>query len=127
MGRERACVLVVDDDRDIREAVADALREVGYSVQEAENGAQALAEMRASPPCLVLLDLMMPVLGGWEVVHAMEQDPKLAAIPVCVLSAMAERAPRAMASVLPKPVSMLRLLSAVERHCGCADRTAAPP
>jgi CheY-like chemotaxis protein len=116
-----SCVLVVDDDQDIREAVADALRESGYTVQEAENGAVALAEMRASPPCLVLLDLMMPVLGGWEVVHAMEQDPKLASIPVCVLSAMADRAPKDCATVLPKPVSMLRLLSAVERHCGHAE------
>jgi CheY-like chemotaxis protein len=123
-----SCVLVVDDDADIREAVADALREFGYQVQEAENGAVALDEMRADPPCVVLLDLMMPVLGGWEVVQAMEQDPRLASIPVCVLSAMPDRAPRECATVLEKPVAMLRLLSAVERHCGCADhRPAARP
>lgn len=110
-------VLVVDDDLDIREAMADALETAGYGVVAAENGEAALARMREQRPCVVVLDLMMPVCDGWQLVERMREDPELASIPVCVLSAMAQNPPPGMACVLGKPVQLLRLLTAVRQYC----------
>jgi CheY-like chemotaxis protein len=104
------CVLVVDDDQDIREAV------VGYSVAQAANGAEALVAMRSALPCLVLLDLMMPVMDGWEVVAQMDRDPALAGVPVCVVSAHVNDPPRNVC-VLRKPVTLQKLLDTVAEHC----------
>jgi CheY-like chemotaxis protein len=111
-------VLVVDDDDDIRETVADALTDCGYVVKSSADGRAALVEMRASIPCLVLLDLMMPVLDGWEVVRAMEADPALAGIPVCVISALvSNRAPPHATRVLQKPARLATLVTLIETHC----------
>jgi len=109
-------VLVVDDDDDLREALADVLRDAGYTVGTAANGREAMTAMREDPPLVVLLDLMMPMMNGWEVIAAMADDPALAAIPVCVVSAMSGSAPAA-AHVLSKPVSVPALLEAVGRYC----------
>src|SRR5688572_3214670 len=88
-------VLVVDDDHDVREAVTELLRGAGYSVNAVADGKAALQSMRESRPQLVLLDLMMTGVDGWQVVHHMQRDPKLASIAVCVLSAVATHAPPA--------------------------------
>ena len=113
----RSPVLVVDDDLDIRESVAEVLRVEGYEVMVAEDGADALASMRAASPALVLLDLMMPGIDGWQVFHEMQRDPTLAGIPVCVISAVAAHAPPAVAGSLQKPIPLTKLLQTVERHC----------
>jgi CheY-like chemotaxis protein len=112
-----SCVLVVDDDRDIREAVVEAITDAGYSVEAAANGVEALDAMRSHRPCVVILDLMMPVMDGWEVVAQMDQDPALAGVPVCIVSAHDKDPPR-NDCVLRKPVSLARLLETIERHCG---------
>ena len=114
-------VLVVDDDLDIRDAMADALETAGYPVVAAQNGEEALARMRSQRPCMVVLDLMMPVLDGWEVMKQMQEDPELASIPVCVLSAMSAQAPKESVCTLGKPVQLLRLLTAVQRYCPGED------
>ncbi len=111
------CVLVVDDDQDIREAVVEAITDAGYTVEAAANGVEALQAMRANPPCVVLLDLMMPVMDGWEVVAHMDRDPALASVAVCVVSAHDKDPPRNNC-VLRKPVSLQKLLETVELHCG---------
>src|SRR5687768_13520104 len=82
-------ILVVDDDIDIREAIQDTLEEEGFRVESAPDGAAALERLRALPyePCLVLLDLMMPVMDGWEFLAARKEDPRLASIPITVISA----------------------------------------
>ena len=109
----RASVLVVDDDEAIREVIADVLREEGYRVTCAENGEQALREIRRDGgPDLVLLDLMMPVLSGWEVLEELGADEQLSRIPVLVVSAMAGPATH---EHLVKPIDLDRLLAAVER------------
>ncbi len=109
----RASVLVVDDDEAIREVVAEVLRDEGYRVTCAENGAQALTELRKDgPPDLMLLDLMMPVLSGWEVLEELEADERLSCIPVVVVSAMAGPG---MHEYLVKPIDLERLLATVER------------
>ena len=109
----RANVLVVDDDEAIRDVVAEVLRDEGYSVVCAENGAQALQEINADRrPDLVLLDLMMPVMSGWELLDAVHDDAELSRIPVVVLSAV--RAPGTMTH-LAKPVSLEELVRTLER------------
>ena len=80
-------VLVVDDDPDSRRVAASFLSQAGARIREAADGESALAAMRREPPGVVVLDLMMPVLDGFGVIAAMQADPRLAGIPVVVLSA----------------------------------------
>jgi CheY-like chemotaxis protein len=103
----------VDDDDDIREVIADILRAEGYEVVCASNGAKALEELhKERQPDLVLLDLMMPIMSGWEVLEAIQAQEALARIPVVVVSAM--HAPGACEQ-LAKPVDLEHLLSTVGR------------
>ncbi|HEV3192857.1 MAG TPA: response regulator [Polyangiaceae bacterium] len=106
-------VLVVDDDEAIREVIAEVLRDEGYTVACAENGEQALWELSRGPHTdLVLLDLMMPVMSGWELIEELQADSKLSQIPIIIVSAMA--APGA-AEHLAKPIDLKRLLDTVGR------------
>jgi signal transduction histidine kinase len=83
-------VLVVDDDAAIRNALHEVLSSAGYEVELAENGARAMKTMRSStPPDVVVLDLMMPVMSGWEVLLATDEDIVMRTIPIVVASAMA--------------------------------------
>jgi CheY-like chemotaxis protein len=113
-------VLVVDDDRDIRESLRDLLEHEGYRVRMAADGAEAVAAMEEEPPCLVILDLMMPVMDGWAFRTQQLADPRLAAIPVVILSGTTEPARAAhdlhVDEILQKPVDVPRLLSVVDRH-----------
>ena len=102
-----ANVLVVDDDRDIRDAISQILTEEGFDVTEAGNGVQALAQIAKRRPDVVLLDLMMPVMNGWQVLQTMRQSAELASVPVVVLSAIAAHG---CADYIQKPVSLDRLL-----------------
>jgi CheY-like chemotaxis protein len=111
-------VLVVDDDEALRELVAEAIADAGYSVEQAENGQEALTKMRQSSPCIVVLDLMMPVMDGWQVVGEMEADPALAKVPVCVVTAQDRIPPPKTAVLLKKPVSALKLVQTIEAYCG---------
>jgi CheY-like chemotaxis protein len=111
-------IFVVDDDRDIREAIQDTLEEEGFQVEAASDGAAALDRLRALPvePCLVLLDLMMPVMDGWEFLAVRKTDPRLAAIPIAVISAsrdLPEDVP-----CMAKPLSPAGLMNVVHAHCG---------
>jgi CheY-like chemotaxis protein len=114
---ERRSVLVVDDDFDLRQALRDVLEEQGYEVDTAENGAEALRKLRASKsPPVVLLDLMMPVMDGWEFLDQLEHDEALAGTPVVVVSA--SRSVGALPGVgeaLSKPLDYYKLLTSIER------------
>jgi CheY-like chemotaxis protein len=116
----RPSILVVDDDPDIRESIADVLGDEGYNVRVAANGREALAELQARAPCMVVLDLMMPIMDGWQVASSMERDPRWTQIPVCIVSAWAERAPASARCVLSKPLSLQQLLDVVLKQCGPA-------
>jgi two-component system, chemotaxis family, chemotaxis protein CheY len=111
-------VLVVDDDPDIREALCALLACEGYVTITAANGAEAVAQMQAHRPCFVILDLMMPVMDGWEVRVRMQEAQELAAIPVAVVTASPEWAPLDSACVLTKPVDIPTLLRVIAEHCG---------
>ncbi len=109
-------VLVVDDERDIREAVAAALRQEGYDVLDAPDGAEALRQLRAHHPAVVLLDLMMPGMNGWEFWEAREREPELRGIPVIVISALGRVSGVDAQAFLQKPFELDALLSAVHQY-----------
>ena len=113
-------VLVVDDERDIREAVAEVLRDEGFAVVDATDGADAIRQLRAHHPAVVLLDLMMPGMNGWEFCAARKGDPELSAIPVIVISALGRVSGRDAAAWLQKPVELDALVETV-RHCAAAQ------
>ena len=114
-------ILVVEDDDDIRESVCDILRDEGYDVREAEHGKRALEtlETLAGQPCLVLLDLMMPVMSGPELLQILHETHRLASLPVVVVSAGGgpNDAPGAKKFVR-KPAKMDLLLQLVGEFCG---------
>ena len=115
-------ILVADDEFDTTGTLRAILEGEGYRVETCSNGREALEHMRAAPPDLVLLDVMMPVLGGVDALKAMRQVPALAAVPVVLMHAV----PQTVAAGLPaqgflrKPFSLDDLLGAVERHLGKA-------
>ncbi|HEX7488066.1 MAG TPA: response regulator, partial [Anaeromyxobacteraceae bacterium] len=80
--RKVPAILIVDDDRDIREGLADILGLAGYLVRTAANGKVALEEAQERRPDLIILDLMMPVMSGWKFLEAQRRHPRLASIPV---------------------------------------------
>jgi two-component system response regulator MprA len=102
-------VLVVDDDHDIREALASILREEGFAVREACDGMEALEQIAADEPDVMLLDLMMPVMNGWEVMRSLRRANR--ALPVIVLSAVPAQG---CADYIQKPVSLDRLLELLD-------------
>ena len=107
-------VLVVDDDIEIRETLTHLLEVEGYTVLGAANGVQALAQLRAGHPNVMLLDLMMPVMSGWEVIEELRESGEITNIPIIVISAMC--APDARAC-LRKPVDLNELLTLVGTCC----------
>jgi CheY-like chemotaxis protein len=115
-------ILIVDDDEDIRETLAELLELEGYATVKAANGAQALAKLRQeAAPCVILLDLMMPVMNGFEFLATQRADAQLAAIPVLVLSAGGtSQAALAGTEFFAKPVDLARLLSRIDHLCPAA-------
>jgi two-component system chemotaxis response regulator CheY len=80
-------ILVIDDEKSIREIAADWLGSEGFEVDTAENGLKALEQVRASPPDVIVLDLMMPVMDGWAFAEACHRLTQPAEIPIVVISA----------------------------------------
>jgi CheY-like chemotaxis protein len=111
-----ATVLVVDDEFDIREAVRDVLEGEGYRVITAVNGQEALDLLATLRPCVVLLDLMMPVMNGWQVLDALRKRRGLDGLAVVLVTASDSR-PSGVAGLIRKPFDIDRLLSAIERYC----------
>ena len=121
MSRTPKQILIVDDDGDIRETLSQILEEEGYGVLMASNGAEALARLREAPcPDLILLDLMMPVMDGWQFRTEQRRDPALAEIPVIILSAAGNLHDNTRgfgaAATIKKPIYLDDLLEAIERH-----------
>ena len=112
-------ILIVEDDAGIRQALRDLLLEEGFRVLEAQDGAEALAIVArmSNPPCVVLLDLMMPRMTGWEVLRAWEADGSVDSHRVCIISAYSDRAPPTVHRVFRKPLDVRRLLETVQALC----------
>jgi CheY-like chemotaxis protein len=118
--RQTDLVLVVEDDPDIRDTMRDVLQSEGLEVVTAANGREAL-ERLASPrrPCIILLDLMMPVMNGLELLEALHHDPNLATIPVFLVSAYEHLARQAKgaAGFMKKPIDLDVLVDTIQRVC----------
>jgi CheY-like chemotaxis protein len=115
-------VFVVEDDEMIREAIGMLLEMEGYEVHTAGNGQEAMdLLLRASdPPCLILLDLMMPVMDGVEFRQRQLQNPDIAHVPVVVVSGRADvgiLSPLAIAKIIPKPFTAEAIIGVVQEHC----------
>jgi CheY-like chemotaxis protein len=116
-------VLVVEDDLEIRESLMEILEENGYEPVGASNGSEGLDKLRTSeePPCLILLDLMMPVMDGKMFRQEQLRRPELADIPVVVLSAYRNVAEETkdmhVASFLKKPMKLDDVLGVVRQYC----------
>src|SRR5687767_13465549 len=87
-------ILIVDDDADIRFVISELLSDEGYTVAQAANGREALIYLQTAKPlpCVILLDMMMPLMNGWDFLHARQRDRVLQAIPVVLISAFRELA-----------------------------------
>ena len=107
-------VLVVDDDPDILDALSEILEVEGYDVQRARNGREALQRLEQGLPDLVLLDLMMPVMDGWEFARSLTPEARP---PIIVLSADRNVSSKARElgalGWLAKPFELSELLAAV--------------
>jgi two-component system, sensor histidine kinase and response regulator len=107
-------VLIVDDERDIRDSLKEILEEEGYAVSVAHNGREALALLPSlSRPCVAILDIIMPVMSGTELYAAMQADPALATIPVLISTSDPSRAPPGTL-IMKKPISLDRLLETIK-------------
>ena len=118
---------MVEDHDDTREMIATLLAAEGFRVVTAENGRRGLERLMDTRPCLVLLDLMMPVMTGWEFRRAQVslRDTNLAAVPVLLLTAVPDPAAEAdrlrAAGVITKPLDFDELVETVKRHCPTAS------
>lgn len=114
-----APIFVVDDDTDLRETLGELLLEEGYDARLCENGRVALEQLRRGErPRLILLDLMMPEMNGWQFREAQLEDAALRDIPVVVMTASRgfDGHPITASEVLFKPIGLGELMSAVERN-----------
>lgn len=115
-------ILLVEDDDDIRESLTELLRSRGYEVTAVTNGRDALERlMSGPPPCMIILDLMLPVMDGWEFRAQQMANSNWAAIPVVVLSGVPDAQQHALnlkaADFLGKPIDLDRLYKTVEQYC----------
>lgn len=114
-------VLIVEDDADVREMLEYFFASNGYSTDAAANGREALQCAADHRPCVILLDLMMPVMSGWEFRERQLERPELAAVPVVCVTAVHDRktvAERLRVRCLSKPVDFGELMATVSEHCG---------
>jgi len=120
---KRGMVLLVEDDQDLRDTIQFMLRMRGHHVETASGGKEALDWLKRSnpQPSLVLLDLMMPGMSGFELRSRMTSDPELASVPVVVLTGSGmladQRSAELQAEILRKPVEIETLIGTVSRYC----------
>jgi CheY-like chemotaxis protein len=112
-------VLIVEDDDDLREMMAQLLSLEGFQAAAVANGREALDYLKqGAAPNLILLDMMMPVMDGWEFRRHQKSDPAMAEVPVIVLSALDQgRIEISAEAILKKPLDFDRLLELVRTYC----------
>ncbi|MDB5107129.1 MAG: hypothetical protein JWM69_70 [Candidatus Binatus sp.] len=116
--RKKETILVIEDDAAVLDALCDFLQLKGFDVATARNGSEALDRLKTSPrPCLILLDLLMPTMDGWEFRRRQKKDPTLAEIPVIVISAVSGARTIDANAVLHKPVNVDRLIATIDQYC----------
>lgn len=119
--RSDKTILIVDDDREFRDALVEVISREGYQVETAESGLQALDKLRwGLRPCVILLDLQMAVMTGWDFRAEQERDPALAAIPVIAMTAgpWKQRDLGDYAARIAKPIDVKDLQAKLTQYCG---------
>lgn len=116
---EPVTILVVEDDLPIRESLCELLTFEGYSVEAASHGLEALSKLKnIGKPRLILLDLMMPVMTGWEFLEQIRNDNAYSSVPVVILSAVGNTSKEGLANgFLKKPIEMDSLLAQIKKFC----------
>lgn len=116
---EKKNTLIIEDDKAIRDSLKFVLEFEGYNVFTASNGKEGIEILSKIPqPCLILLDLMMPVMNGWDFIENLNTNQNHASIPVVVVSAFVEKARNIKArKVLKKPVDVYTLVNTVKTYC----------
>ena len=122
MAEPPGAILVVEDDNAIRETLQAILQDEGYRVAVAANGREALEHLEsAGPPALCIVDLVMPVMNGWELCAELARRPHLAPVPVLLVSATShwQAPPTGLKTVhvMHKPIDFDRLLRYVQQYC----------
>lgn len=112
-------ILIVEDDEDIRSVMVDLLESEGYITKAASNGREALDVLDSmAKPCLVLLDMMMPIMNGRQFLDAIMSDALLAPIPVLIVSAVADKTnTEGSIGFLKKPIDIDVVLNVVSQYC----------
>ncbi len=113
---KQATILVVDDDDGIRSLLRQVLGDAGYNVEEASNGKMAIASIRTVRPDLILLDVMMPEMNGFDVAAIVKNDPQTMDIPIIILSIVQDKARGFRIGVdryLTKPIDTNQLFSEI--------------
>jgi CheY-like chemotaxis protein len=129
MGTRDKVVLLVEDNEDNRIVYSTILQHFGYRVMEALNGEEGIAKARAEKPDLILMDISIPVIDGWEATQVLKRDPETRQIPIIALTAHALASDREKAmevgcdSYLAKPCEPKAVVSEVERFIGRGDGT----
>jgi CheY-like chemotaxis protein len=121
MSRNGCKILVVDDDDDNRAMLGELLEVNGYFAAQAANGAEAVALLQGGlDPDLVLTDLMMPVMSGWDLLEALKKTPAWRSIPIVVLCGMAaeQRGKLQVDDAFEKPTDVTKLLQRIAELCG---------
>jgi CheY-like chemotaxis protein len=110
-------ILVVEDDIRALDSLTDLLEANCYTVQRAQNGQEALSLAKERLPRMIILDLSMPVMDGWEFLRQQRREPLIADIPVIVITALVSAVPAGAKVLLTKPINVNRLMSLVEKYC----------
>jgi DNA-binding response OmpR family regulator len=122
-------ILIVDDQPDLAGLMADMLGDAGYAIRTADNGRDALAEIQSDPPDLLLLDVHMPELDGYEVAAMLKADPATATIPIIMVSALDGRGSKVIGlesgaeDYLSKPVDPAELIAKIRNLLLLRERT----
>ncbi len=115
-------ILVVEDQEDNRQIIRDMLSATDYQITEAENGEEALAAVTKQRPDLILMDIQMPILDGYEATRRIKADPGLRSIPIIAITSYAlsgdEHKARAAGcdDYVPKPYSPRQLLAKIRQY-----------
>ena len=115
-------ILVVEDQEDNRQIIRDMLSVTDYEITEAENGEQALAAVANQRPDLILMDIQLPIMDGYEATRRIKADPALQSIPIIAVTSYAlngeEKIARAAGcdDYVPKPYSPRQLLAKIRQY-----------
>ena len=118
MANDKSVILVVEDEKESRDTLRELLELEGYKVETAVNGREALDTLNAagSAICIMLLDLFMPVMDGWQVIDQLKADGRLSSTQVVIITSAPYRAPAGL-PVFQKPLDLDKVMSAVQRLC----------